>query len=110
MDAGADTGARGLPVLLAAGGAPRGLSARATLAVMDRALLEEASWHAGSFLHQTVFTCLYMLAPDRCAAHRGATQMHPALHQAKQAWGLHPAARRSLPPSGARDSLARDFT
>ena len=66
MDAGADTGARDLQQLLEAGAAPRGLSALATLAVLDRALAEEASWHGGHFLHQTVFTCLYMLAPERC--------------------------------------------
>jgi Mak10 subunit, NatC N(alpha)-terminal acetyltransferase len=36
------------------------------LAVMDRLTALEAAWHAGHFLPQSVYTCLYMLLPDRC--------------------------------------------
>ena len=36
------------------------------LAVMDRLMALEAAWHAGHFLPQSVYTCLYMLLPDRC--------------------------------------------
>jgi hypothetical protein len=68
MDAGADVGARDLEQLLAAGGAPEGLSPAATLAVMDKLLTKEALWHGGHFLQQTVFSCLYMLQPARRAA------------------------------------------
>ena len=68
MDAGADVGARDLGQLLAAGGAPEGLCPAATLAVIDELLAKEALWHSGHFLHQTVFSCLYMLQPARQAA------------------------------------------
>ena len=37
------------------------------LAVMDRLAALEAAWHAGHFLPQSVYTCLYMLLPDRYA-------------------------------------------
>jgi Mak10 subunit, NatC N(alpha)-terminal acetyltransferase len=36
------------------------------LAVMDCLTALEAAWHAGHFLPQSVYTCLYMLLPDRC--------------------------------------------
>ena len=65
MDAGADVGARDLEPLLAAGGAPEGLSPVATLAVVDELLNREALWHGGHFLQQTVYSCLYMLQPAR---------------------------------------------
>ena len=70
MDAGADVGARDLEQLLAAGGAPEGLSPAATLAVVDELLNREALWHGGHFLQQTVFSCLYMLQPARRATPR----------------------------------------
>lgn len=54
--------------LIASGGAPTSLPPRQLLAVMDRLLTLEATWHSGSLLPQTVFTSLYMLRPDRLAA------------------------------------------
>ena len=36
------------------------------LAVADRLFAAEATWHQGNNLAQTVFTCLYLLQPDRC--------------------------------------------
>ncbi len=68
MDAGADVGARDLEQLLAAGGAPEGLSPAATLAVINELLTKEALWHGGHFLQQTIYSCLYMLQPKRQAA------------------------------------------
>lgn len=38
------------------------------LAVMDRLAALEAAWHAGHFLPQSGYTCLYMLLPDRWGA------------------------------------------
>ena len=46
--------------------APLVLSPAAQLAVADRLLALEATWHGGHTLAQTVFTCLYLLNPDRC--------------------------------------------
>lgn len=34
---------------------------------MDRLAALEATWHADHSLAQTVFTCLYLLHPQRCA-------------------------------------------
>jgi hypothetical protein len=52
--------------LIAQGNAPLDLLPRQLLAVMDRLLVLEATWHTGSMLPQTVFTSLYMLQIDRC--------------------------------------------
>jgi hypothetical protein len=42
------------------------LSSADALAVADRLFAAEATWHQGHSLAQTVFTCLYMLQPDKC--------------------------------------------
>lgn len=47
--------------------APRWPASAAALAVMDRLAALEATWHADHSLAQTVFTCLYLLHPQRCA-------------------------------------------
>lgn len=65
MDAGADHELRSAEQLVAAGGAPTTLDGDRIVAVMDRLLCLEAAWHLGHFLPQTVYTCLYMLLPDR---------------------------------------------
>lgn len=53
--------------------APQWPSSAAALAVMDRLAALEATWHADHSLAQTVFTCLYLLHPQRCAPmHAGA--------------------------------------
>lgn len=54
--------------LLAQGAAPAQLPPQQLLAVLDRLLLLEASWHAGNSVMQTVYACLYMLRMDRWAA------------------------------------------
>jgi hypothetical protein len=36
------------------------------LALLDRLLAMEATWHAGAMLPLSVFTSLYMLDVDRC--------------------------------------------
>ena len=42
------------------------LSSADALAVADRLLAAEATWHQGHSLAQTAFTCLYLLQPDKC--------------------------------------------
>lgn len=69
MDAGADREVRSVEQLLADGGAPMTLDGSRVVAVMDRLLCLEAAWHLGHFLPQSVYTCLYMLLPDRHAHH-----------------------------------------
>ncbi|KAK9845848.1 hypothetical protein WJX81_004103 [Elliptochloris bilobata] len=49
--------------------APRWPSSAAALAVMDRLAALEATWHADHSLAQTVFTCLYLLHPQRLEGH-----------------------------------------
>lgn len=44
------------------------LSSADALAVADRLFATEATWHQGLPLAQTVFTCLYMLQPERCSS------------------------------------------
>lgn len=62
--------------LIAGGAAPVSLPPRLLLAVMDRLLVLEATWHAGSMLPQTVFTSLYMLQPDRSVVVCGGPAVH----------------------------------
>ncbi|GAB4823291.1 hypothetical protein N2152v2_010337 [Parachlorella kessleri] len=59
--------------LIAAGHAPIDLSAPQLLNLMDQLMVQEAAWHDGGMLPQTVFTSLYMLQTDRLAG-------HPVLH------------------------------
>lgn len=57
--------------------APSWPSSAAALAVMDRLAALEATWHADHSLAQTVFTCLYLLHPQRCAPmHASACMSH----------------------------------
>lgn len=55
--------------LIAAGQAPTELPVPQLLALLDRLLAMEATWHTGSMLPLTVFTSLYMLDTDRWATH-----------------------------------------
>ena len=48
--------------------APLKLSNVLTLKLMDQLMAQEASWYRGNMLEQTVFTCLYILYPERCVA------------------------------------------
>ena len=66
MDAGLDTAnAPTADELVQQGHAPDELSRDQVLAVMDQLFACQASWHSGNSLPQTVFTCLYLLRPDR---------------------------------------------
>lgn len=60
--------------LIAGGAAPVDLAPARALAVMDRLLCLDATWHAGSMLTQTVFTSLYMLQPERCGGAVGGAR------------------------------------
>lgn len=78
MDAGLDAAnAATADELVQQGHAPEELSNEQILAVMDKLLALQASWHTGNALPQTVFTCLYLLRPDRCPP---VTIHLPALH------------------------------
>ena len=52
--------------LIAAGQAPVELPPAQLLALLDRLLAMEATWHTGAMLPLSVFTSLYMLDVDRC--------------------------------------------
>lgn len=66
MDAGLDTAnAPTADELVQQGHAPDELSRDQVLAVMDQLFACQGSWHSGNSLPQTVFTCLYLLRPDR---------------------------------------------
>ena len=67
MDAGLDTASAPPPEdLIEQGLAPLDLSGSQLIATLDRLAAMQASWHSGNSIAQTVFTCLYMLKPDRC--------------------------------------------
>lgn len=66
MDVGLRRGdPRSADELIAAGLAPVDLSLEAQLAVVDRLMSMEATWHSGVMLSQTVFTSLYLLDTAR---------------------------------------------
>ena len=68
MDAGLDTArAPTADELIEQGVAPVELSENQLLAVTDQLFAVQASWHAGNSLAQTVFTCLYLMRPERYA-------------------------------------------
>ena len=67
MDVGLQAIPKTVDQLIEEGLAPAELSPEQTLAVMDRLFEMEATWHHGGSLAQTVFTCLYMLRPERCS-------------------------------------------
>lgn len=68
MDAGMQAAPKTLDQLIADGEAPAALSPPQRLAVLDKLLMHEASWHTGGTLATTVFSCLYMLKPERCGS------------------------------------------
>ncbi|PSS20944.1 N-alpha-acetyltransferase 35, NatC auxiliary subunit like [Actinidia chinensis var. chinensis] len=47
----------------------RTLDVQCTIEIMDHLLACEATWHKGHSLAQTVFSCIYLLKPDRTASH-----------------------------------------
>lgn len=64
-----DAGVPTAEELVASGAAPLDLPPPALLALMDRLLAMEATWHGGAMLPQTVYSSLYMLQPaDRSAS------------------------------------------
>jgi hypothetical protein len=56
---------RSLEELLAAGLAPVDISLESQLAVIDKLMCMEYTWHNGVVLSQTVFTSLYLLDTER---------------------------------------------
>ena len=65
MDAGMLATPKTVEALIEEGAAPLPLSSNQCLAVMDQLLAMEATWHSGGSLAQTVYSCLYMLRPER---------------------------------------------
>jgi N-alpha-acetyltransferase 35, NatC auxiliary subunit len=66
MDVGLRRGdTRSLEELIAAGLAPVDISLELQLAVIDRLMCMESTWHNGVVLSQTVFTSLYLLDTER---------------------------------------------
>eukprot|EP00798_Chlamydomonas_sp_ICE-L_P013811 gene13811-19727_t len=65
MDSGMMAVPKSLDELLAEGVAPVDLDMASVLAVMDKLMALEGTWHNGGALAQTVFSCLYMLKPER---------------------------------------------
>ena len=67
MDVGLQAKPKSLDDLIASGAAPADLKPQERLTVMDRLFELEATWQAGGSLAQTVFSCLYLLRPERLA-------------------------------------------
>ena len=65
MDVGLLQKPKSLDELIAEGVAPTELSVGQRVAVMNRLFEMEATWQAGGSLAQTVFSCLYLLRPER---------------------------------------------
>lgn len=63
-----DAGVPTAEELVASGAAPLDLPPTALLALMDRLLAMEATWHSGAMLPQTVYSSLYMLQPAERSA------------------------------------------
>lgn len=66
MDVGLQAMPKTVDQLIEEGLAPEELSPEQTLAVMNRLFEMEATWHHGGSLAQTVYSCIYMLRPERC--------------------------------------------
>ncbi|KAL3532292.1 hypothetical protein ACH5RR_005813 [Cinchona calisaya] len=47
----------------------RTIDIQCTIDIMDHLLACEATWHKGHSLAQTVFSCVYLLRPDRTSSH-----------------------------------------
>lgn len=47
----------------------RTVDVQCTIDIMDHLLACEATWHKGHSLAQTVFSCIYLLRPDRTSSH-----------------------------------------
>ncbi|KAK4854328.1 hypothetical protein QYF36_022325 [Acer negundo] len=45
------------------------IDVQSTIDIMDHLLACEATWHNGHSLAQTVFSCIYLLRPDRTSSH-----------------------------------------
>ncbi len=54
-----------------AGQVPTKLDDTTLVSVLDKQMIMEMTWQQGHSLAQTVFTCIYMLRPDRCIAKLG---------------------------------------
>jgi N-alpha-acetyltransferase 35, NatC auxiliary subunit len=77
MDAGATKTAT-VDELIEQGKAPTDISAAQLLAVLDKLLALEANWQSGDSMAQTIYSCLYMLTPERQVQQR--QHHHRPLH------------------------------
>ncbi|GLU09637.1 hypothetical protein SLE2022_264860 [Rubroshorea leprosula] len=64
IDEAIENGAAPVPISL-----DRTVDVQCTIDVMDHLLACEAAWHKGHPLAQTVFSCIYLLRPDRTSSH-----------------------------------------
>ncbi|KAF3453751.1 hypothetical protein FNV43_RR04192 [Rhamnella rubrinervis] len=59
-----ENGAAPVPISL-----DKSVDVRCTIDIMDHLLACEATWHKGHSLAQTVFSCIYLLRPERTSSH-----------------------------------------
>ncbi|XAR56063.1 hypothetical protein NMG60_11036366 [Bertholletia excelsa] len=64
VDEAIENGAAPVPLSL-----DRTVDIQCTIDIMDHLLACEATWHKGHSLAQTVFSCIYLLRPDRTTSH-----------------------------------------
>ncbi|GAV88190.1 Mak10 domain-containing protein [Cephalotus follicularis] len=64
VDEAIENGAAPLPISL-----DKTRDVQCTIDIMDHILACEATWHRGHSLAQTVFSCIYLLRPDRTSSH-----------------------------------------
>ncbi|GLT29662.1 hypothetical protein SLA2020_045130 [Shorea laevis] len=64
IDEAIENGAAPVPTSL-----DRTVDVQCTIDIMDHLLACEAAWHKGHPLAQTVFSCIYLLRPDRTSSH-----------------------------------------
>lgn len=64
VDEAIDSGAAPIPL-----SSDRTLDVQCVIDIMDHLLSCEATWHKGHSLAQTVFSCIYLLKPDRTTSH-----------------------------------------
>ncbi|XP_031261358.1 N-alpha-acetyltransferase 35, NatC auxiliary subunit isoform X2 [Pistacia vera] len=64
LDEAIENGAAPVPISL-----NKTIDVQCTIDIMDHLLACEATWHSGHSLAQTVFSCIYLLRPDRTSSH-----------------------------------------
>ncbi|KAH7546318.1 hypothetical protein FEM48_Zijuj01G0187600 [Ziziphus jujuba var. spinosa] len=64
VDEAIENGAAPIPI-----SSDKSVDVRCTIDIIDHLLACEATWHKGHSLAQTVFSCIYLLRPDRTSSH-----------------------------------------